>query len=269
MPEKLAFGVEPNSRRYNLRLARYPGMADAVRVFREEKAARGARDEPLALLDVGAAAGRTLQYLKSAGLDAGITFSGIDYTPIDSERLFEADRWDYRVGDVEQGLPYDDGSFDIVICEQVLEHLHKADFVMSEIDRVLKPGGMAVLGVPTFPPGFAAIRQYIVPRIDKVTGRKRGHVQVFTRNSFVRRIERATTLKVDQVQAFRLASGGILTPLENIHGWYRFSRRTATALSSLAIEVQAIAYKPTERGEVPPTDASRRRRLFGSADNWR
>ena len=45
-------------------------------------------------------------------------------------------------------IPYPDKTFDLVICNHVLEHI-PADFkAMSEIHRVLKPGGKAVLQVP-------------------------------------------------------------------------------------------------------------------------
>ena len=108
---------------------------------------------------------------------------------------------------------------------------------------VLKPGGLAILGVPNFIPGLAAIRRHIVPRIDRITGTKRDHEQVFTQSSFVELIERDGRLKVQRVQAFRCISGGVLAWLENYHWWYRLSRVFATTFSPLAIEVQAIAHR--------------------------
>ncbi|MEX0655330.1 MAG: class I SAM-dependent methyltransferase [Phycisphaeraceae bacterium] len=263
MPEKLAFGVEPSKRRYHLRLARYQGLVDAVRSYRQ--AVRPAR--PLSLLDVGAGQGRTLQYLKAAGLDEDMTFSGIDNAPKRQQRLFEADRWDYRLADVEQGLPYDNTAFDIVVCEQVLEHLSRPEFILAEIARVLRPGGMAILGVPSFPPGVATVRRHLVPRLDHLTGQRRDHAQVFTRHSFVELIGGTTDLEVEAVQAFRCVSGGILAPLENYYWWYQFNRSMATGMSSLAIEVQVIARKPEVEGAGSTTvDPMRRTRLFGDAD---
>ncbi len=49
---------------------------------------------------------------------------------------------------VEDGLPYRDGSFDMVWCTEVIEHLHKPEQLISEIERVLRPGGRAVLTTP-------------------------------------------------------------------------------------------------------------------------
>ena len=41
-------------------------------------------------------------------------------------------------------LPYDDESFDVVCSNQVIEHLARTDNFVSEILRVLRPGGYAV-----------------------------------------------------------------------------------------------------------------------------
>lgn len=45
-------------------------------------------------------------------------------------------------------LPFDDGSFDCVICTEVLEHCREPRSVMAEIARVLKRGGWAFLTTP-------------------------------------------------------------------------------------------------------------------------
>lgn len=45
-------------------------------------------------------------------------------------------------------IPYDDGSFDAIICSHVLEHIPDDHAAMSELCRVLRPGGWAVFLVP-------------------------------------------------------------------------------------------------------------------------
>ena len=45
-------------------------------------------------------------------------------------------------------LPFVENVFDMVICNHVLEHIQDDIKAMSEIYRVLKPGGMAILQVP-------------------------------------------------------------------------------------------------------------------------
>src|ERR1017187_3699050 len=42
----------------------------------------------------------------------------------------------------ERGIiPFDDGHFDLVISNQVFEHVENLDFVLNEIARVFKPAG--------------------------------------------------------------------------------------------------------------------------------
>jgi SAM-dependent methyltransferase len=45
-------------------------------------------------------------------------------------------------------LPWADGSVDVLVCNQVLEHLKNVWLPMTEMHRVLRPGGHAVLSVP-------------------------------------------------------------------------------------------------------------------------
>jgi SAM-dependent methyltransferase len=45
-------------------------------------------------------------------------------------------------------LPFDDATYDCVFASHVLEHIRDDAQAVSEIRRVLKPGGMAVLPVP-------------------------------------------------------------------------------------------------------------------------
>ena len=53
----------------------------------------------------------------------------------------------WLLGDGAQ-LPFRDGSFDGLVCSEVLEHVHDDASVVREIARVLKPGGVAALTVP-------------------------------------------------------------------------------------------------------------------------
>jgi SAM-dependent methyltransferase len=66
----------------------------------------------------------------------------------------------YVTGDLERSdvdlrvdltdLQFDDGTFDAVIASRVLEHIDDDRTAISEVHRVLKPGGMAFLSVPWF-----------------------------------------------------------------------------------------------------------------------
>lgn len=47
--------------------------------------------------------------------------------------------------DLDEGLPFADGEFDTVHANQVVEHVRRTDRFLSEIRRVLAPGGIACL----------------------------------------------------------------------------------------------------------------------------
>jgi SAM-dependent methyltransferase len=45
-------------------------------------------------------------------------------------------------------IPFEDNTFDVILCSHVLEHIPDDHKAMSELYRVLKPGGGAILLVP-------------------------------------------------------------------------------------------------------------------------
>lgn len=45
-------------------------------------------------------------------------------------------------------LPFEDNSYDVILCNHVLEHIPDDGKAMQELFRVLKPGGMAILQIP-------------------------------------------------------------------------------------------------------------------------
>jgi len=88
------------------------------------------------ILDVGCGAGRMLRNVRGDYEKFGLDIS---------ERLIEqAKQKDsnskYEVGD-SNSLPYDSGSFDLVMCHSVLHHLDDPSKAIDEIVRVAKPEG--------------------------------------------------------------------------------------------------------------------------------
>jgi len=62
---------------------------------------------------------------------------------------------DERVRTIEGALPESlaalaDGSLDVVLCLSVLEHLARPQRMLEEIHRLLAPGGVALINVPTW-----------------------------------------------------------------------------------------------------------------------
>jgi ubiquinone/menaquinone biosynthesis C-methylase UbiE len=50
-----------------------------------------------------------------------------------------------NISDLQKKFPYDSNSMDVVHANQVIEHVPDLDHFMSEIHRVLKPGGITVI----------------------------------------------------------------------------------------------------------------------------
>lgn len=93
------------------------------------------------VLDVGAG-----QSPWRAWLPAATSYQGID-VGYASEFGMDSDRADivYYDGKV---MPFDDASFDCVLCIEVLEHSEDPQLLAAEIARVVKPEGLLLLTVP-------------------------------------------------------------------------------------------------------------------------
>ena len=70
------------------------------------------------------------------------TYVGFDHPGTQHDRS-RVDVW----GDAA-ALPFEDGSFDTVVSFHVLEHTEDPGKVVSEMARVLRPGGIVLLAVP-------------------------------------------------------------------------------------------------------------------------
>jgi SAM-dependent methyltransferase len=57
-------------------------------------------------------------------------------------------------------LPFGTATFDTVLCTSVLEHVHDAEAVVSEIARILKPGGRLIITIPFLYPTHEAPYDY-------------------------------------------------------------------------------------------------------------
>lgn len=95
---------------------------------------------------------------------------------------------EYRVGEGEV-LPFDTGSFDLVVMENCIDHVRDPDAVLREIGRALAPGGVLYLTVN----GRTAVGAQIHRVLSRV-GIDAGHPHTFTRGRLVRWATRAPGL---------------------------------------------------------------------------
>lgn len=244
-----AFGVEEGLPTYRLRQARYFELACDVSRWALEQFEETRR--PLDLLDVGCANGISMRYIEPHAGFRHVRFHGADLFPKGMDRTYKHEQWQLKQVNLEHGLTgYASNRYDVVICEQVLEHLHGCEPAITELVRVLRPGGMLVVGVPIFAFGAHLVRKHVVPAFDRLirSKRERGHVQAFSKRSFVRLLKSTGQLEVEQVRGFRFISGGPLRPLEYCRWWWRLNRRLGQLAPSLCTEIQILARKRAVSG---------------------
>ena len=160
--------------------------------------------------------GRDRGRLMQLFLDKHVFQSGADFRVLHIAPEYGLSRWlrkqrdcaDYVAADLEPhvhigvpnvqkadllGLPFEDQSFDVVICSHVLEHVQDDGKAMRELYRVLAPGGVGLLQVPYANDGGETDED---PSVTDVGERVRrfgqgDHVRLYALDDFVERLKSA------------------------------------------------------------------------------
>ncbi len=90
-------------------------------------------------------------------------------------------------------MPYESGSFDVVLCSHVLEHVDDDKKAVKELFRVLRKGGWGIVMVPIC---LSLVRTDADPRLEAVEERWRrfgqdDHVRLYARGDFMALLEGA------------------------------------------------------------------------------
>lgn len=137
---------------------------------------------------------------------------------------------------LDSKIPIDKAALDIVICLHVLEHLPRPEFAMGELSRILRPGGIMLLGYPILPKGLALLRQWQFSRQLKSGKRKPGgHIQAFWPRRSRRLAEQAGLDLEFMVGSHLYRKSGSL--LENYSFWIRLNQLWAALFPSLGREI--------------------------------
>lgn len=152
------------------------------------------------ILDVGCGSSKIIQFLPGAvGLDYNL--SKLRYLRPFHRRLVHGSVF---------GLPFADNTFETVICSQVIEHIPDTIGAVSELLRVLRPGGRLILGTPDYAgwqwPIIERIYERVIPG-----GYAEEHITHLTRDGMVEMVEGLGTeylgedfiLKAEWVGLFR------------------------------------------------------------------
>jgi SAM-dependent methyltransferase len=138
------------------------------------------------VLDVGAGFGRhAFEAARRGGRVVALDYAADEV--VETRATIQAMREvgeisDDDLADVLRGdaarLPFPDGSFDVVITSEVLEHIHDDIGAITEMIRVLAPGGTFAATVPSWFPekiNWMLSDEYHAPK------RVGGHVRIYTR----------------------------------------------------------------------------------------
>ncbi len=144
------------------------------------------------VLDAGCGTGRhACEIFRILGADV----VGVDLNMDDLRKAaFVLDRidgngnsWGISQADTTR-LPFRDGTFDVVICSEVLEHIPANRAAIAELVRVLKPGKNMVVSVPRFLPEricWALSSDY--------HNEPGGHIRIYTKKELLSLLEDAGT----------------------------------------------------------------------------
>jgi SAM-dependent methyltransferase len=118
-------------------------------------------------------------------------------------------------------LPFEDNSYDVILCNHVLEHIPNDTKAMQELYRVLKPGGMAILQIPQdLNREFTFEDNSITDKVEraKIFGQY-DHVRIYGLDYFnklrqigfkVEEVDYTSTLTKEKIAKYCLANGEII-----------------------------------------------------------
>ncbi len=143
---------------------------------------------PQRALDVGCSSG----YLSRQLVERGLEVVGVE---LDSDAAAEAALVcaAVHVGDIEtMDLPFDEASFDVILCGDLIEHLRTPGRALERLRPLLRPEGRLVLTTPNI--ANWAIRLALLGGRWRYTDRgilDRTHVHLFTRRTLVETVQQA------------------------------------------------------------------------------
>lgn len=154
--------------------------------FDRMRVGRGTR-----FIDVGAGAGRhSYEALRRGAVVTAYDMDEVELKGVDE--MFGALQLEGEVpsgasAEVEVGtildMPYADGSFDVVLASEILEHVPEDDRAISELVRILAPGGILAITVPRWLP-----ERICWALSDDYHANEGGHIRIFKADELIAKV---------------------------------------------------------------------------------
>lgn len=92
-------------------------------------------------------------------------------------------------------LPYENETFNIVVCSEVIEHIENDDRAFSELSRILRKGGLLILSVP------------LNSASNKKTYKRFGHQRPGYRIEELKNLSKEKGLKIETIKCYQYLFG--------------------------------------------------------------
>ncbi|MDD3248995.1 MAG: methyltransferase domain-containing protein [Smithellaceae bacterium] len=142
---------------------------------------------------------------------------------------------EFHICDFNKGLSLENKQVNVVALLNVIEHLQQPEFIMTEIMRILKLQGVALIALPVYPKLIAKIRerQYI-SEFNKGQRKYGNHTVAFWPNRIIElALSVGFRIEFSASTYFMSWSKG---PLENYKLWIRFNQLWGALFPSLGQE---------------------------------
>ncbi len=200
----------------------------------------GTSSEPVSVLDLGCGRGDDLVNVRNALGTRATRLHGIEaYAPSrEAARSRGIEAVDVNLETAV--YPFPDASMDLIVANQIVEHTKEIFWIFSECERLLRPGGLVIVGVPN----LASLHNRILllfgdqPSSIEMLG---PHVRGITVAGFRRFIEADGVFRIEEVR------GSNFYPFPPT-----LSRLLASALPRLSVSLFFLVRKVPGAGRFDP-----------------